>query len=418
MVTICLRCRIRPLTVMQSRSVAFRPAGGADEVHSASTQETPSADVQGTVADYSPLDTLKPTSWTPIRRDRQRSGSSRRRHHRFDVLGYHGYAATATWLVSGPDGAPTPSAATPDWQLSYVYNRWRPAFYRRGVERDVVLRRPGDGRWCADRRDATRTAGRRRIDRPRSATRACSTWHAWPRSAPLPTTRWAAARSRGIARRFALSWETLTARTYGYSISRGGRRRGRRDDRDRSARARIVCRRDHHNRRCARLPAGSCAASRRCRSGSAAARRSATPRSAARSCSAAILPAMASSISAATPSRCCAASRRTRFAGSRVAIANAGVPLADCTAAARPRHMAAVSAHAARGAFSPTPGNAWTRAFDRGAIKTSAGAQLSANLVAGFFAPFTVSVGAAWGHDGSGLVADRVTAYFRVGKGF
>jgi hypothetical protein len=38
--------------------------------------------------------------------------------------------------------------------------------------------------------------------------------------------------------------------------------------------------------------------------------------------------------------------------------------------------------------------------------------------VAGFFAPFTVSAGMAYGHDGSGTLADRVTTYFRVGKGF
>ena len=52
------------------------------------------------------------------------------------------------------------------------------------------------------------------------------------------------------------------------------------------------------------------------------------------------------------------------------------------------------------------------------AIKTSAGAQLSADVVAGFFAPFTVTVGAAWGHDGSGRVRDGATAYVRIGKGF
>ena len=63
-------------------------------------------------------------------------------------------------------------------------------------------------------------------------------------------------------------------------------------------------------------------------------------------------------------------------------------------------------------------GQVWTRAFQRNAVKLSAGAEISANLVAGFFAPFTATFGAAWGHDGSGQFADRVTAYFRVGKAF
>ncbi len=105
------------------------------------------------------------------------------------------------------------------------------------------------------------------------------------------------------------------------------------------------------------------------------------------------------------------------FAGSRIAIANVEYrwPIA------RPQRGHGtwpLFLHTLHAAVFADAGSAWTRAFDCGAIKTSAGAELSANLVAGFFAPFTVSVGAAWGHDGSGLVSDRVTAYFRVGKGF
>jgi len=39
-------------------------------------------------------------------------------------------------------------------------------------------------------------------------------------------------------------------------------------------------------------------------------------------------------------------------------------------------------------------------------------------VVVGFFAPLTVTVGAAWGHDGSGAAPDRTTFYFRVGRAF
>ena len=56
--------------------------------------------------------------------------------------------------------------------------------------------------------------------------------------------------------------------------------------------------------------------------------------------------------------------------------------------------------------------------IDASAIKTSFGGQLSVDLVAGYFAPFTASVGAAWGHDGSGLVSDRVTVFFHIGRAF
>jgi outer membrane protein assembly factor BamA len=105
------------------------------------------------------------------------------------------------------------------------------------------------------------------------------------------------------------------------------------------------------------------------------------------------------------------------FAGSRVAIANVEYrwPIA------RPQRGHGtwpLFLHTLHGALFADAGDAWTRTFDRRAIKTSVGAQLSANLVAGFFAPFTVSAGMAYGHDGSGTLADRVTTYFRVGKGF
>ena len=105
------------------------------------------------------------------------------------------------------------------------------------------------------------------------------------------------------------------------------------------------------------------------------------------------------------------------FAGSRVAIANAEYrwPMA------RPQRGHGtwpLFLHTLHAAVFADAGNAWTRRSDRRAIKSSAGAQLSADVVAGFFAPFTVTAGAAWGHDGSGRVADGVTAYFRVGKAF
>jgi outer membrane protein assembly factor BamA len=105
------------------------------------------------------------------------------------------------------------------------------------------------------------------------------------------------------------------------------------------------------------------------------------------------------------------------FAGSHVAIANAEYrwPLARPQ---RGRGTWPLFLHTVHAAVFADAGHAWTRTFQQSAIKSSAGAQLSADLVAGFFAPFTVSAGAAWGHDGSGRVADGVTAYFRVGKGF
>jgi outer membrane protein assembly factor BamA len=105
------------------------------------------------------------------------------------------------------------------------------------------------------------------------------------------------------------------------------------------------------------------------------------------------------------------------FAGSHVAVANAEYrwPIA------RPQRGHGtwpLFLHTVHAAVFADAGQAWTRTFQPSAIKSSAGAELSANLVAGFFAPFTATFGAAWGHDGSVARADRVTAYFRIGRAF
>jgi hypothetical protein len=63
-------------------------------------------------------------------------------------------------------------------------------------------------------------------------------------------------------------------------------------------------------------------------------------------------------------------------------------------------------------------GHAWTNELRASAIKTSVGAELSTDIVAGYYFPFTVAAGAALGHDGSGSVASRATFYVRVGRAF
>ncbi|HEV2986365.1 MAG TPA: hypothetical protein VGX46_18335, partial [Vicinamibacterales bacterium] len=83
----------------------------------------------GPSTDYEPWSTLEPTSWAPVVEggsDQLRMGAG---VSGYDVLGYHAYAATATWRISSPAGAPAPARATPDWQISYLYARWRPTFF-------------------------------------------------------------------------------------------------------------------------------------------------------------------------------------------------------------------------------------------------------------------------------------------------
>ena len=78
---------------------------------------------------YSPWPTLRPTWWTPIVEGDSTQVRLGAATAGLDVLGYHGYNAAATWLVSGPAAAESPGAAAPDWAISYAYQRWRPTVW-------------------------------------------------------------------------------------------------------------------------------------------------------------------------------------------------------------------------------------------------------------------------------------------------
>ena len=109
--------------------------------------------------------------------------------------------------------------------------------------------------------------------------------------------------------------------------------------------------------------------------------------------------------------------RADTFAGSHVAVFNADYrfPIA------RPQRGAGTwpaLLHTVHGAVFVDAGHAWTRTFRADAIKTSTGAELSADVVAGYFFRMTLTAGIARGHDGSGIAGDRTTMYFRVGRAF
>lgn len=88
------------------------------------TESTPAARA------YSPWRTLRPTFWSPVLgadSDRIRLGVST---SGADVLGYHAYGVSASWLArsSGWSGNPELiDRRTPDWSAEYVYSRWQPA---------------------------------------------------------------------------------------------------------------------------------------------------------------------------------------------------------------------------------------------------------------------------------------------------
>jgi outer membrane protein assembly factor BamA len=105
------------------------------------------------------------------------------------------------------------------------------------------------------------------------------------------------------------------------------------------------------------------------------------------------------------------------FAGSHVALTNVDYrfPIA------RPQRGVGtwpLFVHTVHAAVFADVGNAWTSSFDARAIKTSTGAELSTDVIVGYYFPFTVGAGAAWGHGGSSAIASGLTAYLRVGKAF
>ena len=366
-------------------------------------------------ADYSPLATLKPTSWTPVVEtggDQVRVGAG---INGFDVLGYHAYAATATWLVSSPAGAPTPSAAEPDWQLYYLYDRWRPTFYVSATSDTSFFAGPATDAGTptsATRRERQIEGG---VIFPIRHARA---QHAARLSVVRAVDDYTLGGSSFSRNRTPVraAWQTITAHTYGYSISREDGiaagapaefvRRGLGSFADATTttgdvRAYLPGLAPHHVV-AVRLGGGAS-------TGDATVGRTFLLGGDSPGDGVIDLGSDAFTLLRGfSPNT---------FAGSHVALANAEYrwPIA------RPQRGLGtwpLFLHTVHAAVFADAGHAWTRVFHSGAIKSSAGAQISANVVAGFFAPVTVTVGAAWGHDGSGLVSDRVTAYFHVGKAF
>jgi hypothetical protein len=363
---------------------------------------------------YSPLETLRPTSWTPIIESSNSQGRVGAAVSGGDVLGYHTYAATGTWLVSSPEGAQTLNTATPDWQVSYLYGRWRPAFYVAAASDTSFFAGPASANGtptATTRRERQFEAG---VIVPFRHTRAqhVARLAAGRTTADFTNGGSAFSRDRTPLR---ASWQTNTARRYGYSISSE-------DGVTVGATEELV-----------RRSVGSFADATTTTADLRGYLRGVAPHHvvAVRVAGGASLGDSTvgrtfllggSSSGGATDLGSSAFSllrgfAPNTFAGSHVAIANAEYrwPIA------RPQRGYGtwpLFLHSLHAAVFVDAGHAWTRAFDRGAIKSSIGAQLSADFVAGFFAPFTVTVGAARGHDGSGLVDDRVSAYFRVGKAF
>jgi hypothetical protein len=69
---------------------------------------------------YSPWRTLKPTFWTPVLFTDSGETVIGAATGMWDALGRHAYAADAGW---------TAARARPDWHFAYAYDRWRPTLF-------------------------------------------------------------------------------------------------------------------------------------------------------------------------------------------------------------------------------------------------------------------------------------------------
>ncbi len=365
--------------------------------------------------DYSPLATLKPTSWSPVieaSNEQVRIGAAL---GGADVLGYHSYGVSATWLASAPGGAIQPSATIPDWQASYVYSRWRPSFY--------AVASSATSFFAAVSSDLATPADVTRQTRQIEGGMVLPFRHIRVQQSALVSVArafddYTFATSSFTRERTPLrsAWQINTSRSYGYSISReDGVSVGVTGEWVRQALGSFA-------------DATTATADARAYLPGFARRHVVALRLAGGSSSGDPTAGRTFLMGGDYPgagdvdfdSRAISLMRGfpdASFAGSHVALLNAEYrfPIA------RPQRGVGtwpVFLHTVHAAIITDVGETWTRTFNAEAIKVSAGAELSADIIGGYSLPFTITAGAAWGHDASGVRVDGVTGYFRVGKAF
>jgi WD40-like Beta Propeller Repeat len=364
---------------------------------------------------YSPWSTLSPTSWSPIietDRNQTRVGAAT---GGADVLGYHAWAASATWRVAQPEDAPEVSAIEPDWQVSYAYARFRPTFWMTASSDTSFFGGPPTDAGVP----SINTLREREIEAgvllPFLHTRVSQSLQASIVRAVDDFTflDHAFTQDRMGPR---AAWSLASAHSYGYSISP--------ED------GTVVGVTGEFVRRAIGAAADASAATADTRlylpgfaahhviairaaggasSGDRNLRRAFLLGGAGPNASVVDFGHEAISLLRGFPA--------DTFAGTHVALLNADYRWAI----ARPERGTGtwpIFLHTIHAAVFADAGHAWTRTFASRDLKTSVGAELSLNLVAGYFLPLTATVGAAWGHDGSHTVEDQTTLYFRVGRAF
>ena len=398
----------------------FGPTGGtAAELKFGPTGGTAAGlkfDPAGADAAYSPWATLRPRAWLPtvaLDDDQVELGAV---VTAVDALGYHAWTAAAAWPVARrADFAGLPGRARPDVRLAYVYDRWRPTLFAQAEDDTTpLLVRPGtsaDPRALLVR-DRSASVGLalpfRRMLRAQTVTAA---WHFEHRT--IVTAPGEVTETRGS---FRAGWALSTARRYGYSISpEGGVSAGIALEASRRALGADV---DSTFTRAdvrAFLPVVPRRGVLAMRASAGAARGDPRGRRTARLGGGDGDPGVlsfdegASSLLRGFPANA--------FQGHTVALLNTEyrVPLAWPERGLGAWPLFVRSLHAT--VFSDV-GHAWSGRFRASDVKSSWGAELSADMTAGYVLPLTWSAGIAWGRDHSGGVPDNRRVYVRLGHGF
>ena len=364
---------------------------------------------------YSPLRTLRPTWWSPVINDsgdQLRAGAT---VFASDVLGYHLYSATATWLVARPAGSQPPSRQVPDWQVSYVYDRWRPRLFasastetslftaldsetgrplpvtlseqriEAGVQVPIVhIRQRAVGQFSIIRATDEGTLGSREVSSNRTAARMAGAF--------TSAHRYAASISQedGVA---AGVTAELTPHALGADAN-ATRLTG-------EVRAYLPALGPHHViavRAAGATTAGDVPAGRAFRMGGSA-----------RDTGLIDFDTAPTTLMRGFPS--------DTFSGGHAALVNLEyrVPLARPQRGFGTWPLFVRAIHAA--AFTDA-GHVWTTSFRARDLKSSYGIELSVDAVASYVLPVTATVGVARGRDGSGRVPGRTMLYFQLGHAF
>lgn len=362
---------------------------------------------------YRPWPLLVPTSWTPTftgDRDVARAGLAT---GMVDPLGYHAYGASVSWLLGRQDLPGRPTRGEPDWELAYSYDRWRPRPFGGAATSTTVLAiEPDAGGGVATRRERRQELGLSiPVRRARWTQRTLlSVRHEAGRIVTPETTD----ETRRVGLRAGVALDT--SQLYGYSISpedgvslglaieaAGAQATSLGEALTVKGDARAYLRGAAAHHVVALRVAG--ARSR----GARLVRRTFGLGGSAGAPDVLDLGVDAVSLLRGFPA--------DRLAGPNVAALNADYrwPLARVE---RGTGTWPVFLHTLHAAVFSDVGHAWTDTFRARDLRTSLGVELTANLVAGYALPVSVTTGVAWRRDPARMVPAGTAAYLRLGRAF